>query len=70
MPTLACAMAGIYGCGIHDPAHFNMKTRHCISGWGRVVPSGLGNDGHKTNASLRVEHLGGVWDGDANKMLS
>ena len=41
MPTLACAMAGIYGCGIQESAHLNMKTRHCISGWDRVVPSGL-----------------------------
>ena len=39
MPTPACAMAGIYGCGIHDPAHFNIKTRHCISGCGGVVLS-------------------------------
>ncbi len=35
-----------------------MKTRHCISGCGGVVPSGLGTDGHKTNASLGAEHLG------------
>ena len=41
MPTLACAMAGIYGCGILESARLNMKTRHCISGWGRVVHSGL-----------------------------
>ena len=34
--------AGIYGCGIHGSAHLNMKTLHCISGWGGVVPSGLG----------------------------
>ena len=33
---------GIYGCGIQESAHLNMKTRHCISGWGRVVLSGLG----------------------------
>jgi hypothetical protein len=32
MPTLACAMAGIYGCGILESALLNMKTRHCISG--------------------------------------
>ena len=42
MPTWVCAMAGIYGCGIQDSAHLNMKTRHCISGCSRVVPSGLG----------------------------
>ena len=41
MPTWVCAMAGIYGCGIQESAHLNIKTRHCISGWGRVVPSGL-----------------------------
>ena len=32
MPTMACAVAGIYGCGIQESAHLNMKTRHCISG--------------------------------------
>jgi len=62
MPTMACAMAGIYGCGIQESAYPNMNTRHCISGCGRVVPSGLCNDVHKTNASLRAEHLGWVWD--------
>jgi hypothetical protein len=41
MPTLACAMAGIYGYGAHESIHRNIKTRHCISGCGRVVPSGL-----------------------------
>ena len=41
MPTWVCAMAGIYGCGIQESAHLNMKTQHCISGWGRVVSSGL-----------------------------
>ena len=25
MPTMACAMAGIYGCGIQESAHLNMK---------------------------------------------
>ena len=30
---------GIYGCG--RIIHLNMKTRHCISGWIRVVLSGL-----------------------------
>ena len=25
MPTLACAMAGIYGCGLQESAHLNMK---------------------------------------------
>ena len=62
MPAWVCAMAGIYGCGIQESARLNMKTRHCISGWGGVVPSGLGNNGHKTNASLGAEHLGGDWD--------
>ena len=38
MPTLACALAGIYGCGILESARLNMKTRHCISGCDRVVP--------------------------------
>ena len=42
MPTLACALAGFCGCGIQESAHLNMKTRHCISGWGRAVLSGLG----------------------------
>ena len=42
MPTLTGAAAGIYGCGIHGLIHLNIKTRHCISGWGGVVPSGLG----------------------------
>ena len=37
MPALACATAGIYGCGIQESAHLNIKTRHCISGCGRVV---------------------------------
>ena len=32
MPAWACAVAGIYGCGIQEPALLNMKTRHCISG--------------------------------------
>ena len=41
MPTWACALAGIYGCGILVSARLNMKTRHCISGCGRVVLSGL-----------------------------
>jgi hypothetical protein len=41
MPAQACAMAGIYGCGILESAHLNMKTRHCISGCGGVVLSGL-----------------------------
>ena len=34
--------AGIYGCGIQESAHLNMKTRHCILGCSRVVPSGFG----------------------------
>ena len=34
--------AGIYGCDKQESAHLNMKTRHCISGCGRVVLSGLG----------------------------
>ena len=33
--------AGIYSCGIQESAHLNMKTRHCILGYGGVVPSGL-----------------------------
>ena len=33
---------GIYGCGILESACLNMKTRHCISGCGWVVLSGLG----------------------------
>ena len=41
MPALACVVAGIYGCGIQESALLNMKTRHCISGCVRVVPSGL-----------------------------
>ena len=40
-PTLACAMAGIYGCGILESACLNIKTRHCISGCNRFVLSGL-----------------------------
>ena len=40
----------------------NMKNRHCILGCGRGVPSGLGNAVNKTNASIRAEHLGWVWD--------
>ena len=42
IPTLACAAHGIYGCDAHEFVRLNMKTRHCISGCGRVVPSGLG----------------------------
>ena len=53
MPTLACAMAGIYGCGIHDPVHLNMKTRHCISGWGRSIPWGLWFDPLSSSAFRR-----------------
>ena len=34
--------AGIYGCGIQESAHLNMKTRNFVSGCGRGVPSGLG----------------------------
>ena len=41
MPTRIGAVAGIYGCGILVSARLNMKTRHCISGCDRVVPSGL-----------------------------
>ena len=36
MPTLACERAGIYGCNRHEPARLIMKTRHCISGCGRL----------------------------------
>ncbi len=42
MPTWVCAMAGIYGWGIQESAHLNMKTRNFVSGCGRGVPSGLG----------------------------
>ena len=41
MPAVACAVEGIYGCGIQESALLNMKTRHCISGCGGVVHSGL-----------------------------
>ena len=34
---VANAVAGIYGCGIQEAGHLYMKTRHCISGCGRVV---------------------------------
>ena len=33
--------AGIYGCDKQESAHLNMKTRHCISGWGGGIPWGL-----------------------------
>jgi len=35
MPTWVCAMAGIYGCGIQESAHLNMKpdiAYRCIVG--------------------------------------
>ena len=41
MPAQACALAGIYGCGILESACLNIKTRHCISGCGGAVLSGL-----------------------------
>ena len=53
MPTMACAMAGIYGCGLQESAHLNMKTRYCISGWGGVVPLGLWLDALSSSASRR-----------------
>ena len=42
MPAWTGALAGIYGYGIQESAHLNIKTRHYISGCGRVVLSGLG----------------------------
>ena len=39
MPTLTCAAAGICGCG--SILHRDINTRHCISGCGRIVFSGL-----------------------------
>ena len=58
MPMWAGAMAGIYDCGIQESAHLNMKTRHCISGWGRVkqpchADVGLCDGGH-----LWLRHTG------------
>ena len=53
--------AGIYGCGIQESAHLNMKTRHCISGCGRVVPSGLCRALHHygtTTLSPQTPHRG------------
>ena len=41
MPAQACAVEGIYGCGILESARLNIKSRHCISGCGGVVLSGL-----------------------------
>ena len=41
LPTQTGAVAGIYGCGIQESALLNIKTRHCISGCGGAVPSGL-----------------------------
>jgi len=41
LPTQTGAVAGIYGCGILESACLNIKTRHCISGCGGVVHSGL-----------------------------
>ena len=58
LPALACAMAGIYGCGILVSARLNMKTRHCISGCGGVkqpchADVGLCDGGH-----LWLRHTG------------
>ena len=66
MPTWVCAMAGIYGCGIQESAHLNIKTRHCISGWGRVVPSGLWLDALSSAAFRRRRWV--VRDGGAVKL--
>ena len=66
MPTQVCVMAGIYGCGIQESAHLNMKTRHCISGWGGVVPLGLWLDTLSSSASRRRRWV--VSDGDAVKL--
>ena len=66
MPAMACAMAGIYGCGIQESAHLNMKTRNCISGWGGAVPLGLCLDPLSSFASRRRRWV--VSDGDAVKL--
>ena len=57
MPTLACAMAGIYGCGIHGHARLNIKTRHCILGWGRVKQPCHADAGRCDGGYLWLRHI-------------
>ena len=58
--------AGIYVCDKQESAHLNMKTRHCISGCGRVVPLGLWLDPLSSSASRRRRWV--VRDRDAVKL--
>ena len=67
MPTLACAMACIYGCGISWSSILIIKTRHCILGCSRAVPSGLWLDALSSSASCRRWWV--VSEGDEHKWI-